>query len=264
MAKYYNSPWGEIRGTLCKITASRARGAICYIKAWTKTKVPGSKEQILKAKRGEIDMSELSPKQTNIARIGVGMSAKIATKILNSIIYPAWEPLTRGTKLTGRTLFIKRNASELYWSIPNQNEFYSHKNKPDIKQIKLTTGILEETKITHASYDPKTGELKVEWNNHCFNNGNQDDDAYIFAIHWKIKKTKDWTPDFEPWKTIKIWGDAINPIAKRKDEKGVICIEKELKTDPETQFIAYLSFKSTSPKQVFSESESSQITIATK
>ncbi|MCK4352026.1 hypothetical protein KAW65_01315 [candidate division WOR-3 bacterium] len=223
MAKYINSPWGMIIGKLFNVIGSSYKGRP-YLRGFTKPKQKGTKQRLIQAIKGEIKSNELDPQQINI-KLGVfGPLSMIIKENMSNLIYPVWEPMAKGKCLTGGNLFMKTNITPLYFSIPDKNKFFSPKNKPDLKQILITDGILEPAEIIYAAYDKKSKIVMLKWNTKTYLQGKPDDNAHIFIIYWQLK-TINKLPDPEKWKDIKLWGDARISVAKREDGKASITLD---------------------------------------
>ncbi|MDI6839501.1 MAG: hypothetical protein QMD71_01380 [bacterium] len=150
---------------------------------------------------------------------------------------------------------MKFNASTLYQSIPYKDKFYGPNNMPDIKTIQISCGILETSQILKATYTKHSGKIEVHWDPIIRQNGKPDDNAFIVTIYWKIKESKEWYPDLKPWRTLKLWGDAINPVAKRRDGQASVYLNNppsSVYLNDSTNFIIYLFFHN--PKTGYSPS----------
>lgn len=255
MAKYYGSPWGFLKGKLGPAVGSKVRGGIHIVRAYSH----GNHKTLEHALQGKILPKELSVRRINHNNAAFGPIAHIAKRKSYDLILPVWEPMAKGTPLTGANLFVKYNVP-LLDKFPYPKKFYTTNNMPNLENIILSYGTLEPSYITSSSYHPTTGTLQIKWNTETFKDGSPQDLAYLMSIAWKLPPPQ--IPDLpppQPHKTIKIWGDALKPVAKRKNGKASIKIQKRIHPQ-KSHLIAYLFFSNS--KKRFSISISSKILLS--
>ncbi len=253
MAKYFNSSWGEIRGKLGEAVGSAYRG-IGIVKAYRRhyNHSYDSIEWLSQFTEKEVNKEKIKVAQINVKFV-FGLLNYIVHQYYETLIIPIWDLICKNCryrKLTGANLFIKLNYRYIYKSIPEPDEIYGSENMPDLRGLLLSDGDLEETKITSANYNKESGKLIVRWEPVCYLNGKLDDFVYIAAIYFPPPLLKNWLPESKSWESIRLWGDAINPVAKRGDGEAVIFIGKGL--NPKYG-VAFLFFKN---KTHYSPSES--------
>lgn len=224
MAKYMSSSWGEIRGKLGDAVGGRARGGISTVRINTIGKHMGTEKAVLEAGKDESKREEITIRQFNQTHIAMTPVTIIAYKYCKSLMFKVWEPFARNCPLTGANLFTKRNVARLCDSLPDKTKFYSQTNMPDLSKIMLTEGNLESADITSASYSQQNCEISVTWYPLHLSNGTPEDDVCLAAIYWKIPESKNWYPDFNPCKTLRVWSpeyrqtsNDFTSLAKRHD-----------------------------------------------
>ncbi|MCK4351905.1 hypothetical protein KAW65_00675 [candidate division WOR-3 bacterium] len=241
MAIYTNSVWGEIRGKVGEGVGYVQHGKKILRAYVAKKKIDrGTIYYFEKEKRGEVEKGTVSIKSIHIRYAIFAPLVYFAKENYENLILPAWNKICtkRKYKMMPQNLFMKYNARILYKSIPNKDKIFSPINMPDLTQLYLTEGDLEPANILNASYNRKNGKLTIKWDKKCFFNGHPEDNTYIFAIHWKMPEPNEQKPKL--YKTMKYWGDAINPVAKRGDGEAHIFISKNL--DPKYG-VVFLFFK---------------------
>lgn len=241
MAKYYGSVIGTIRGKIGDLVFQSYRGIRVVGILPQKRQHKTAPNLVRKALKGEIEMNKISIKKLNVHLV-FGALGYLYKRKLESLIGPAWEKICSEKRLNliGHNLFVQYNFSLLYHSIPDRQKIYDTDNMPDLSLMQITDGDLyEPTQIKNASYNPKIGILKVQWDPKVYIRGSREDNAHIVAIYWKLPHPTAKTYNPKAWKLMKVWGENINPIAQRGKGKAVITIEKHL--DPK-YLIAYLFF----------------------
>ncbi|MDI6840330.1 MAG: hypothetical protein QMD71_05740 [bacterium] len=245
---------------MAKYIGSVVMNRIKIIKAYTKPKSRGTNEAVLKVINGEMEKEEIFVPQFNLTH-AVFSTLVYITKIAKELlIIPVWNPLANKLRYySGYHLFMKTNAARLYHSIPEPTKLYSHTNMPKLESIYVSDGVLEPAQIIEASYSQKMKQINVKWNPTTYRNGTPEDNTFIIVIHWKIPESNEWYPDLKPYLTIKFWGDAITPVAKREDSQATVYINDpppSVYINDSTNFTIYLFFHN--KKYSFSKSSATK------
>ncbi|MDI6839502.1 MAG: hypothetical protein QMD71_01385 [bacterium] len=90
MAKYINSPWGEIHGKLGEVIGSVAINRIKTVRAYKKPESRGTDEAIFKVLQGKMDKQDLFIPHINLTHTVTSTLSCIARIYRDSIITPIW------------------------------------------------------------------------------------------------------------------------------------------------------------------------------
>ena len=256
MGKIKSSVLGEITGKVGPFVFQRHKGKR-IIKIYSKPQKPPTL------------------RQKNV-KLAFGFVSHLSNVLQKSVISPIWEPLAKRKRLTGAVYFCKENVGILYDSMPQPDKLYHKNNLPDISRLFLSLGVADPVqRIERLEYDRQTGEVKVFWDGRHFSTGRADDKVYLVVIHWEIsyqglkyygKKCKNGTGKFpapKPWSKLKVWGDALNPIAIRSDGAASLEIDKGIKKGQLVAWLFFSQYEVLKSKQgvVFSESRSRSILV---
>lgn len=200
MAIYFASPFGTIVGKVNGQVACRWRGRN-VIKKLT---IPTDRGNLLKyqqMKEGLIPPEAFSFPQFNLRRV-IMNPLMFMGRHNPTFLHAVWKNEVDARKLDmgALNLFCKSNVTTLYASMDKALEFDPITNSPDLAQLKMAEGILEDTKTFTATYDTATGEMVFTWNADHFTNG-LDTDYAMFAV---VKK-----PILEEYGIDKNWEPAL-------------------------------------------------------
>lgn len=180
MAKYFGSPWGAIRGKVNGLVGMAWKG-ILTTRALVYPTQRGTLQNYRDMKGGIIPPEQFSFPQFNLRRCITQILIKICSDNMTGWIYPVWSPLTvsKGLKMSGMNLFVKRNDANLFASMDRTLEYDPVTNTPDLKVLQMSEGELEPTQeITTAEYNTATGILNLAWDITCYGNGLPTDKTY--------------------------------------------------------------------------------------
>lgn len=240
MAKYYAAPWGIIIGKLGEAVGKYYMGR-AVVFAYSKNRNMKTKIEFLKQIRtGNLEKNQINEKTVNV-RFVFKLLLEIAKLTKLSLINPIWNEKAKNDKRIPFNLFIGTNMNNLLHSIPNPKILCDTNNYPDMTKLELTPEYYGMPIPITANYDPEIGELKINWENPDYPNLKPEDETYIMALYFKPAPVILWTKHTNPWKTLKIWGNAEMPVTYRKNKIASILIDKYL---DHSFLYAYLIFKS--------------------
>lgn len=177
MGKYHGSPWGIITGALFDTVGGKWKGIY-----WNRVRIfptqRGTLDLYRQLKDGLIVPERFSYPQMNIRRAITQVLGYIARVNISDWIYPIWEALVtkRGWTMTGANALVRRNAATLLSSMPHKDqEFDPNTNAPDLTEMLVSDGDLEEASIATATYNAGTGDVTVTWDPTTYTNGDAND-----------------------------------------------------------------------------------------
>ncbi|MDD2890959.1 MAG: hypothetical protein PHE49_10040 [bacterium] len=221
MGTYFASPWGTIRGKL-KDTVGGSCHGIDWVREHVSPAQRGTLELYLQLKQGLIPPSRFSYKQMNLRRLVFQQLGYTGRTNLSTLIYPIWKKLCqkRHLPITGINMFVKRNAPELWASIPNPDkEYNASTNCPDMSKMLVSEGNLEPiSDFSSCAYNSATGNVTFNWDTTAIKNGKPDDYVFTFIFNKPILDSQ-WRPNGY------LYGNAqLLPPVKRTDGIAVFSI----------------------------------------
>lgn len=239
MAKYIAAPWGLISGKLGEAVGRITKwgGVVVAYREHVNSKA--TLQLLAQFRDKQIEKENISLKTVNVQFI-IKLIFNISKQNYNTLVFPVWKETANKHQYTPLNAFSKENHLQLLNSIPDRTQLCDTENNPDIGKLTFTPYASGPPIPVTSTYNPKTGELKINWENPEFLNLNPEDNAYIVTVYFKPKPIILWTKQENPWDILKSWNSSLNPVVIRKSKTASLQIDDNL--NPEFLF-AYLFFK---------------------